>query len=116
MRRPWASLGLGAALLAAGPAFGHARLLGTVPAADARLTAPPPSLILRFNENVRLGVLKLTTAGREVPVTIERNAAPAEMVTVPLPRLAAGKYDVQWSALTDSDGHAVKGGYSFVIE
>jgi methionine-rich copper-binding protein CopC len=116
MRGIWASLGLGAALLAAGHAFGHAKLLGSDPAADAKLAAAPPSLILRFNENVRLAVLKLTTAGHEVPVTIDRNAAAADTVTVQLPRLAAGTYDVQWSALTASDGHAVKGGYSFVIK
>lgn len=115
MYRRWVSLGLSAALLAAGFAFGHAKLLGTVPAADAQLAGPPPSLILTFNENVRLGVLKVTTAGHEVPVTIDRNAAPASTVTIQLPRLAAGKYDVQWSALTASDGHAVKGAYSFVI-
>jgi methionine-rich copper-binding protein CopC len=34
---------------------------------------------------------------------------------VPLPPLAAGKYQVQWSALSPDDGHVVKGSYSFTI-
>jgi len=103
------------ALLAMGSAFGHAKLLGASPAAGAEVTGSPPSLTLTFNENVRLGMLKLTTAGHAVPVAIDPNPAAARVVTVMLPPLAAGTYDVQWSALTPSDGHVVKGSYTFVI-
>ena len=103
------------ALLAMGPAFGHAKLLGSSPAAGAEVTGSPPSLTLTFNENVRLGVLKLTTAGHAVPVAIDPNPASARVITITLPRLTAGTYEVQWSALTPSDGHVVKGRYTFVI-
>jgi methionine-rich copper-binding protein CopC len=115
MRRKQALLWSCAALLLAGPVFGHAKLIGTSPAADVQLTVPPASLTLTFNEIVRLAVLKLWTAGHEVPLTIDRSASPASTVTIALPPLAAGKYEVQWSALTPSDGHVVKGGYSFVV-
>jgi methionine-rich copper-binding protein CopC len=108
-------LALCAALLAMGPAFGHAKLLESSPAAGTEITGSPPSLTLTFNENVRLGVLKLTTAGHAVPLAIDPNPASARVVTIMLPHLAAGTYDVQWSALTPSDGHVVKGRYSFVI-
>jgi copper resistance protein C len=108
-------LALCAAVLAMGPAFGHAKLLGSSPAAGAEITGSPPSLTLTFNENVRLGVLKLTTAGHAVPLAIDPNPASARVVTITLPPLAAGTYDVQWSALTPSDGHVVKGRYTFVI-
>jgi methionine-rich copper-binding protein CopC len=110
-----ASLALCAGLLAMGPAFGHAKLLESSPAAGAEITGSPPSLILTFNENVRLGVLKLTTAGHAVPLVIDPNPASARMITIMLPPLTAGSYDVQWSALTPSDGHVVKGRYTFVI-
>ena len=110
-----ASLALCAAVLAMGPAFGHAKLLESSPAAGAEITGSPPSLTLTFNENVRLGVLKLTTAGQAVPVVIDPNPAAARVVTIKLPPLTAGAYEVQWSALTPSDGHVVKGRYSFVI-
>jgi copper resistance protein C len=110
-----APLALCAALFATGPAFGHAKLLESSPAAGAEIAGSPPSLILTFNENVRLGVLKLTTAGHAVPVVIDPNPAAASVITIKLPALAAGAYEVQWSALTPSDGHMVKGKYSFVI-
>ncbi|HLZ97755.1 MAG TPA: copper resistance CopC family protein [Steroidobacteraceae bacterium] len=108
-------LAICAAVLAAGAAFGHAKLLESAPAAGAEITGSPPSLTLTFNENVRLGVLKLTTAGHAIPLAIDSNPAPARVVTVKLPPLTAGVYEVQWSALTPSDGHVVKGRYSFVI-
>src|SRR5882724_8896392 len=72
MRAP---LALCAAMLAAGPVFGHAKLLESSPAAGAELTGSPPSLTLTFNENVRLGVLKLTTAGHAVPLALDPNPA-----------------------------------------
>jgi copper resistance protein C len=113
--RKGTTLGLCAALLLVGPVFGHAKLLSTLPAANAQLTIAPASLTLTFNENVRLAMLKLTTGGREIPLNIDRDAPAAPTVTVKMPQLAAGKYDVQWSALTPSDGHVAKGTYSFVV-
>jgi methionine-rich copper-binding protein CopC len=110
-----AALALCAGLLAMSAAFGHAKLLESSPAPGAEITGSPPALILTFNENVRLGVLKLSTAGHAVPVVIDPNPAAARVITIKLPPLTAGAYDVQWSALTPSDGHVVKGTYSFVI-
>ncbi len=104
-----------AAVLLGAPAFGHAKLLLSAPAADAQVTGSPAMLTLTFNENVRLAMLKLSIGGRDIPVTIDRAAAGTPTVTVKLPTLAAGKYDVQWSALTLDDGHVVKGGYSFSV-
>ena len=103
------------ALLASGAAFGHAKLLSTAPAADAQLSTPPSALTLTFDESVRLAMLQLTSAGHIVPITLDRGAAAAAAVTVALPVLAPGRYEVRWSALTTDDGHVVKGSYSFVI-
>jgi methionine-rich copper-binding protein CopC len=114
-RRLAASLALGAAMFAGVPAFGHAKLLETSPAAGSQVAGAPQTLTLRFNEPVRLAVLTLRTAGHAVPVSIDRNAAAASVITLAMPPLAAGDYEVQWSALTPSDGHMVKGTYSFVI-
>jgi methionine-rich copper-binding protein CopC len=108
-------LSLIAAVLVGAPAFGHAKLLLSAPAADARVTGSPATLTLTFNENVRLARLKLSSGGHDIPVTIDRAAAGSPSVTVKLPALAPGKYDVQWSALTLDDGHVVKGGYSFSV-
>jgi copper resistance protein C len=104
-----------AAIILAGSAFGHARLRSTTPAADAELQVAPKTLTLTFNEEARLAVLTLSVGGKEIPVTVDRNAPAAAQVTVALPPLAAGKYLVQWSALSPADGHVTKGAFSFAI-
>jgi copper resistance protein C len=104
-----------AAAMLAGTAFGHAKLRATVPSADAQLQAPPKSLTLSFNEDVRLAALTLTAGGTQIPVTVDRTAPAAPQVTVALPVLAAAKYLVQWSVLSSGDGHVAKGSFSFTI-
>jgi len=103
------------AMILAAPAFGHAKLRSTMPAADAQLQVAPKSLTLNFNEAVRLAVLTLTAGGKNIPVTVDRSAAAAPQVSVALPALAVGKYEVQWSALSADDGHVTKGTFSFEI-
>ena len=110
-----ALLSLLATVMVGSPAFSHARLLQTVPAVDARVTGSPATLTLTFNENVRMALLKLSTGGRDIPLAIDRAAAGSATVTIKVPTLAAGKYDVQWSVLTLDDGHVVKGSYSFSV-
>jgi copper resistance protein C len=104
-----------AGLILAVPAFGHAKLRSSVPAADAQLQSAPASLTLSFNEAVRLAVLSLDTAGKGIPVTVDRNTPAAAQVTVGLPALAPGKYQVHWSAMSVDDGHVTQGSFSFVI-
>jgi methionine-rich copper-binding protein CopC len=96
-------------------AFGHAKLLSTSPAAGAHLGAAPTALTLTFNEAVQLAVLKLSSGGKGIPLAVDRSAAAAPRVSVVLPALGAGTYQVEWSALTADDGHVVKGAFSFVV-
>jgi methionine-rich copper-binding protein CopC len=96
-------------------ALPHAKLLNTSPAAGAELPAAPKVLTLDFNESVKLAVLKLSTGGKDVAVPYDGTASAAH-VAVPLPALAAGTYEVRWSAMTVDDGHVVKGTFSFVIK
>jgi methionine-rich copper-binding protein CopC len=104
-----------AGLILTAPAFGHAKWRGSLPAAGAQLQAAPKSLTLTFNETVRLAVLTLTVDGKDIPVTIDRNAPAAAQVTVTLPALAPGSYQVRWSALSVDDGHVTQGTFSFSI-
>ena len=104
-----------AGVILAGPALGHAKLRSTLPAADAQLDAAPKSLTLTFNESVRLAVLSVAGGGREIPVAVDRSAPAAPQVTIPLPALMPGKYQVRWSVLAADDGHATQGTFSFTI-
>ena len=79
-------------------AVAHAKLLSTSPAAGEQVDAAPKALTLKFNEAVQLAVLKLSADGKDIPVAVDRGAAAAAEVTVALPALAAGTYQVQWSA------------------
>jgi methionine-rich copper-binding protein CopC len=104
-----------AGMILAGPVFGHAKLRSTLPAADAQLGAAPKSVTLTFNENVRLAVLSVAADGREIPVVVDRSAPAASQVTVTLPALLPGKYQVRWSVLSADDGHATQGTFSFTV-
>jgi copper resistance protein C len=115
MLKHWLSAAAFTLMILAAPAFGHAKLRSTAPAADAQLQAAPKSLTLSFNEDVRLAVLTLTIGGTVIPVAIDRSAPAAPQVNVTLPALAPGKYQVQWSALSADDGHVTKGTFSFAI-
>lgn len=109
-----AALGVAGLMLAA-PAFGHAKLRSSMPAADAQLQVAPKSLTLNFSEAVRLAVLTLGFDGKDIPLTVDRKGPAAPQVIVALPALAAGKYQVRWSAISEDDGHVTKGTFSFTI-
>ncbi len=115
MVKPWLLAVTATGMILAGPAFGHAKLRSTLPAADAQLRVAPTSVTLTFNENVRLAVLTVTADGKDVPVTVDRSAPAAPQVTVALPVLGVGNYQVRWSALSPDDGHVTKGTFSFTI-
>ncbi len=101
--------------IAAGPAFGHARLVSSSPAPNATLSEAPKTLTLNFSEAAQLGVLKLTKAGKDVPVSFDRGAKAASSMAIPLPVLDAGTYEVEWTALAADDGHVTKGRFSFTV-
>jgi methionine-rich copper-binding protein CopC len=108
------SLALALSLAWSDPCLSHAKLQGSIPAANARIAHAPPTLTLNFSEDAQLAVLKLTTSGTAVPVTVDRGAKPASTVVVSLPPLKPGQYEVQWSAIA-TDGHITKGSFSFTI-
>jgi methionine-rich copper-binding protein CopC len=113
MRKRWLPL-IAAGLIAPLGVLAHAKLLATAPASGATLTVAPKVLTLKFNEAVQIAVLKLTLAGKDVPLSVDHGATSAE-VSVALPALGPGSYQVQWSALTVDDGHVVKGSFAFTV-
>jgi copper resistance protein C len=98
-----------------GPCMAHAKLQGSSPAPGAHLTAAPKTLTLTFNEAAQVGVLKLLSGGKEIPIAVDKNAKAAASFTFPLPALAPGSYTVQWTAVAADDGHVTKGSFVFSI-
>ena len=98
-----------------GLCLAHAHLQSSTPANNAQLPHAPSTLTLNFSEEAQLGVLKLGSSQGTIDVPIDRTAKPSSTVTVALPPLKPGKYDVQWSAIAHDDGHITKGTFSFTV-
>ena len=105
--------GVAIALLSSQMAFAHARLTSSVPADGATVKAPE-HLMLTFNEKVRVTNVKLTGAGKDVPLTFDRAAAATETVHVPVAGLTAGRYELSYTVI-GSDGHPMNGTLAFTV-
>ena len=110
-----AALIAAAGILLASPSFGHAKLVSSSPLDASTLNASPATLTLTFNEAVKLGSVALATAGRTLPVALDKAAAASVTIVTPLPALSPGRYDLRWSAVSPSDGHVSKGTLSFTV-
>lgn len=106
-------LGLGAA-----PAFAHAALESTDPAAGSVVPSSPPAVELRFSEavSVGLGGVRVIAASGDTVRTPRPATVPGrpEIVRQPLPRLSRGTYVVTWRVLS-ADSHPVRGAFTFSV-
>jgi len=109
------ALTLAAALALANVSIGHARLVASSPAGGARVTDAPNILTLTFDEEVKLAKLTLTRDGMPVTVNVATSAPGAKTVTVPVTPLAAGSYELKWTALSTDEGHVTKGTVTFIV-
>jgi copper transport protein len=109
-----AGLALLALLVAAAPAAGHAVLVDSAPAAEARLSESPDAVVLRFNEPVELLSAQdldvVDKRGENVTTTLGRRVAgDATAVEVLLrPGLAEGTYTVRYRVI-GADSHVIPG-------
>ena len=97
----------------AGNAVAHAVLLDTTPGDGARLTAPPSSVVLRFNETVSPIAARLvdSAGGTRALAPVARGAE----IEIPLPSgLAPGGYYVAWR-VASADTHPIAGTLTFAI-
>ncbi|MFK0161162.1 copper homeostasis periplasmic binding protein CopC [Rhizobium sp. NPDC090279] len=112
-------LAAGAISLAfAGQAIAHAHLKSAVPAADGTVKTAPSELDLTFSEglNLKFSGIKVTGPDKAAVKTgkgMLMNKDTTLMVPV-TDKLSAGKYTVEWHALS-TDGHKTNGTYSFTV-
>ncbi|HHL4078434.1 copper homeostasis periplasmic binding protein CopC [Burkholderia sp. A2] len=116
-----AALAAAAALFAMTPvaASAHGKLEGAVPAAGSTVDAAPDTLRLTFNEDLEpaFSSVKVSDASGNA-VTRDKakiDASNPRVMTVAIPKLAAGAYTVQWAAMT-ADAHRTKGAYTFRVK
>jgi methionine-rich copper-binding protein CopC len=100
-------------LLAASPAFAHAKLTSSNPAANASIK-PPKLIKLKFSENLEpafSGAELTDAAGKTVPVS--KSVGGTTITLLPLP-LRPGAYKVSWHSV-GHDTHRMSGSFTFTV-
>lgn len=117
-----ASLTLLASASLSSLAFAHAHLESQLPAADSTVTAPK-ELRLRFSEGVeekftKVSITSTAPSGKTmVEAAPDIATDPADnktLIVTPVAPLAAGRYKVEWHAVS-VDTHKSEGSYSFTV-
>jgi copper resistance protein C len=101
------------AVLLATPAFAHARLTGSEPAANAKVKSPE-QIKLHFSESLEpaFSSASLTdAAGKTVPVS--RSVGSDTITLLPL-TLKPGAYKVTWHSV-GQDTHRLTGSFGFTV-
>ncbi|MGD9696359.1 MAG: copper resistance CopC/CopD family protein [Thermoleophilia bacterium] len=106
-------------LAAAGTALGHAYLISSQPASDAKLSAAPTEVTMTFSESVEIlrptDVDVVDGTGRNVTAGEPSNRPDKRVVTIPLKSgLGEGTYTVRYQILS-ADSHVVRGLVRFGI-
>ena len=103
---------------AATPAFAHATLEETSPAAGRVLDQPPKSLTLGFNESVEvaLGAIRVfNSKGQRIDIgDTSHPAGQQSRVQADLPNLDDDSYVVTWRVIS-ADAHPVRGAFTFQV-
>ncbi|MFN4287370.1 MAG: copper homeostasis periplasmic binding protein CopC [Brevundimonas sp.] len=109
-------LAAAAAVVAASPAFAHARLVSATPAADSTVSAPS-TIRLTFSERFAAPFSSIELEdgeGRPVAVRQSVSGDGRTLIADAAGPLAPGVYQVRW-AIAAADGHRMTGSYSFTV-
>lgn len=118
-----AAIGALALLMGAAPAFSHAKLISSTPAAGATASGVK-TVTLTFDDalmaplsglDIVMGAMPGMAAGKITGVKVKVGPDGKSLVaTLPKP-LHAGSYDVNWHVVSD-DNHRITGKVSFTVK
>jgi copper transport protein len=109
---------LGVGLGITSPAFGHAVLERSQPAANASLPTSPREVALWFTETVAPAFSTVTVVDREgksVGLGAVRVSGDQRGLIASLGEVPRGVYTVRWRVLSATDGHATSGFFVFAV-
>ena len=114
-----AALAGATALIASSPAWAHAHLVSSNPAANAAVAAAPKVITLTFNEKLvpAFSKFELTMpehGGMKVPVNTTVSKDGKSITGTPQSALTNGAYKIVWSAAS-ADGHKMTGEVAFKV-
>ena len=105
-------------LAPAAPAFAHAHVVKSTPAANAAIAAPK-QVSVTFNETLvpAFSKLDISMAGMnmKVPVKTSLSADGKTLTGIPQGAFTKGSYVVNWTAAS-TDGHKMKGSIPFKVK
>ena len=108
-----------AMLVASSPAWAHAHLVSSNPAANATISAAPKTITLTFSAKVAPAFSKFELVmpehgGMKVPVKTTVSKDGKSIVGTVSAPLAKGAYKIAWSAAS-ADGHKMTGEVPFTV-
>jgi copper transport protein len=103
-----------AALVFPAQALAHATLENTSPGFRERLPASPRTLVLRFDQYVKVVPGSVDVYSSKGSIGVTKVRSDGRYVKAALPRLSKGPYTVRWHALS-GDGHVVSGVFTFGV-
>ena len=99
------------------PVLGHAGLVRSSPANGEVLTARPEKVEIEFGARLQPGMNSIAVtdgAGKRFDNGEVNISADGKIISVSVADIRAGKYRVEWRALS-ADDHTIKGEYSFEV-
>jgi methionine-rich copper-binding protein CopC len=93
----------------------HTRLKASVPAEGSVVNAAPTSIVLTFSGAARVTALTIQKEGGAEQKLEPLPTAAAKEITVPVPKLAPGKYVVNWR-VAGEDSHLMSGKLQFTVD
>ena len=109
-----------ATLFGASPAFAHARLVKSDPAANASVAAPK-AISLTFDDELVPAfskaelVMDMKGMPMKVPVKVVFSKDGKTMTATPQAGITPGNYHVEWTAAAAEDGHKMTGEVPFKV-
>jgi len=107
-----------AALAPLSPAWAHASLVKSSPANGAVVKQAPSVIQATFSEELdKASGMRLYDAHQTLVAKggLDAKVASHRVLTITPPHLAAGKYSVQWVAISSDDGDVKKGAFTFSV-
>lgn len=104
--------------VASGPAFAHAALLRSDPAANSTVAAPK-EIRLTFSEKITpafSGIELSMSDGMTMKVATKLSDDGATLIGSPVGSFMAGAYKISWHATSSDDGHRTEGSLMFKVK
>jgi methionine-rich copper-binding protein CopC len=108
----------GAFAWASGPAFAHAALLSSDPAANGIVTAPK-DIKLKFSEKLTAAFSGFDLSmgdGMTMKVTTRLSEDGMTLIGTPVGSFMTGEYKISWHATSSDDGHRTEGSVMFKVK